>query len=89
MLPSLLLSLREGLEAALIIGIVISVLNRFDRNDLKPVVWQGTAAAVAHVSRMKPQKQLGLVNRPCSPWLLWLLFGKVWNWQSSYSRPHL
>lgn len=46
MLPSLLLSLREGLEAALIIGIVISVLNRFNRDDLKPVVWQGTAAAV-------------------------------------------
>ena len=46
MLPSLLLSLREGLEAALIIGIVISVLNRFNRDDLKSVVWQGTAAAV-------------------------------------------
>lgn len=47
MLPSLLLSLREGLEAALIIGIVISLLNRLDHQQLKAPVWQGVAAAVA------------------------------------------
>ena len=46
MLPSLLLSLREGLEAALIIGIVLGVLNRLNQQHLKPTVWQGTAAAV-------------------------------------------
>jgi len=47
MLPSLLLSLREGLEAALIVGIVIGLLNRLDRQHLKAAVWQGVAAAVA------------------------------------------
>jgi len=47
MLPSLLLSLREGLEAALIIGIVIGMLNRLDHQHLKASVWQGVAAAVA------------------------------------------
>lgn len=47
MLPSLLLSLREGLEAALIVGIVIGLLNRLDRQHLKASVWQGVAAAVA------------------------------------------
>jgi len=47
MLPSLLLSLREGLEAALIVGIVIGLLNRLNRQHLKGAVWQGVAAAVA------------------------------------------
>ena len=46
MLPSFLLSLREGLEAALIIGIVFGVLTRLNRQDLKPVVWWGVIAAV-------------------------------------------
>ena len=47
MLPSILLSLREGLEAALIVGIVIGLLNRLDHQHLKASVWQGVAAAVA------------------------------------------
>jgi len=47
MLPSLLLSLREGLEAALIVGIVIGLLDRLDHQHLKVSVWQGVAAAVA------------------------------------------
>jgi len=47
MLPSLLLSLREGLEAALIVGIVIGLLDRLDYQHLKVSVWQGVAAAVA------------------------------------------
>ncbi len=46
MLPSFLLSLREGLEAALIIGIVIGVLHKIQRPDLKPVVWGGAASAI-------------------------------------------
>ena len=46
MFPSLLLSLREGLEAALIIGITIAVLNKIKRPDLKPAVWIGATTAV-------------------------------------------
>jgi high-affinity iron transporter len=46
MLPSLLLALREGLEAALIIGIVLGVLNRMRQSDQAPAVWWGTAAAL-------------------------------------------
>jgi len=45
MLPSFLLALREGLEAALIIGITLSVLNKINRQDLKPSVWRGAAFA--------------------------------------------
>lgn len=46
MLASLLLSLREGLEAALIIGIVLGVLVKLNRFDLKRPVWMGAGMAV-------------------------------------------
>jgi high-affinity iron transporter len=46
MFPSLLLSLREGLEAALIIGIIIGALQKLHQENLKPVVWRGVAMAV-------------------------------------------
>jgi len=46
MLPSYLLSLREGLEAALIIGIVLGALRKIRRTDLAPALWLGTLAAV-------------------------------------------
>jgi high-affinity iron transporter len=45
-LPSFLLALREGIEAALIIGIVIGALRKIDRPDLSKAVWAGTACAV-------------------------------------------
>lgn len=46
MLPSFLLSLREGLEAALIIGIVLGALQKIRRTDLAPALWVGTIAAL-------------------------------------------
>jgi high-affinity iron transporter len=46
MLPTYLLSLREGLEAALIIGIVLGALAKIRRSDLAPAVWLGTLSAV-------------------------------------------
>jgi len=46
MLPSFLLSLREGIEAALIIGIIIGVLTKINHPELKPVVWRGVILAV-------------------------------------------
>lgn len=49
MFASYLLALREGLEAALIIGIVLGVLNKVNRPHLKSTVWlgAGTAALVS------------------------------------------
>ena len=47
MLASFLLSLREGLEAALIIGIVLGVLLKLNQTDLNKTVWAGTGVAVA------------------------------------------
>ncbi len=46
MFPSYLLSLREGLEAALIIGIALGALDKIRRNDLKPALWFGVLGAV-------------------------------------------
>jgi high-affinity iron transporter len=45
MLPSFLLALREGLEIALIVGIVFGVLHKFNRPDLLPSVRLGVIAA--------------------------------------------
>jgi high-affinity iron transporter len=46
MVPSFLLALREGLEAALVIGIALGVLAKTNRSDLKPAVWRGAIAAI-------------------------------------------
>ncbi len=47
MLPSYLLSLREGIEAALILGIVLGALRKIRRTDLAPALWLGAFSAVA------------------------------------------
>ena len=45
MLPSYLLSLREGIEAALIIGILLGALRQIHRPEFIPVLWFGTISA--------------------------------------------
>ncbi len=47
MLPSLLLALREGIEAALIIGMLFGVLRKLQRLDLAAGVWYGVIGAAA------------------------------------------
>src|SRR5580658_4600819 len=46
MLSALLLALREGVEAALVVGIVLVYLNRTGRAALMRWVWGGVVAAV-------------------------------------------
>jgi high-affinity iron transporter len=46
LLATYLLSLREGLEAALIIGIVLGAVSKIRRKDLTPTVWLGALSAV-------------------------------------------
>ncbi len=45
MIAALLLAFREGLEAALILGIVLGVLRRVGRRDQKKIVWLGAGMA--------------------------------------------
>ncbi len=47
MLSSYLLSLREGIEAALIIGILLGAVRLIKRPALVPAIWFGTLSAVA------------------------------------------
>ncbi len=46
MIASLLITLREGLEAALIVGIVLGVLRKLGQSDRSKPVWAGVLAAV-------------------------------------------
>jgi high-affinity iron transporter len=47
MIAALLITLREGVEAALIVGIVLGVLNKLGRADRSRPVWVGVGLAVA------------------------------------------
>jgi high-affinity iron transporter len=47
MLSALLVALREGVEAALVVGIVLVYLNRTGRRALSAAVWTGVALATA------------------------------------------
>lgn len=47
MVAALLITLREGLEAALIMGIVLSVLRKLGQSNRQKLVWAGVAAAIA------------------------------------------
>jgi len=46
MLASFLLSLREGLEAALILGIILGILRRTHQTHLSASIWRGAGAAI-------------------------------------------
>lgn len=46
MLASFLIGLREGLEAALVVGILIAYLTQLRRRDVLPRLWAGIGAAI-------------------------------------------
>ena len=46
MLANFLIGLREGLEAGLIVGILVAYLNKLQRRDILPRLWVGIGAAI-------------------------------------------
>lgn len=46
MVPSYLIGLREGLEAALIVGLTLGVLTKMKKTEYRPAVWWGVTAAI-------------------------------------------
>jgi high-affinity iron transporter len=95
LLPSFLLSLREGLEASLIIGIELGALRKLRRTDLIATVWLGVicaalvsvAAAVALVAigfeleGTAEQVFEGVTMFVAAGVLTWMIF-----WMNSQSR---
>lgn len=45
-LPTFIITLREGVEAALVVGIVLSLLRQTQRNDLTPWVWSAVITGI-------------------------------------------
>lgn len=46
MISTILVAVREGLEAALIVGILYSIIQKFDQKELRKPLWLGVIAAV-------------------------------------------
>ena len=93
MLPSFLLSLREGLEAALIIGIVIGVLHKIHRPDLKTFVWGGSVSAIilsiaAAVLLIKLGAELEGTAEEIFEGIAMLLAAGILTWMIFWMRAH-
>lgn len=95
MLASFILSLREGIEAALVIGILLGAVRQIRRRDLVPAVWAGTISALVvsvlaaiglnavGLALVEPGEQIfeGFIMFLAAVFLTWMIF-----WMARQSR---
>ena len=90
MLQSLIVTLREGVEAALIIGIVVTYLNKSGRNERVRVVYFALAAAVvASIAGASLLQRLTINEEAMEGWLMLLaafFVGTVIYWMQRTAR---
>ena len=98
MLANFLIGLREGLEAALVVSILIAYLVKSDRRHLLPRIWVGVGIAVARLAGLRrgadlrPQgpdlRGAGADRRPLSiiavGFVTWMIF-----WMARAARSHV
>ena len=68
MSSALLVMLREGVEAALIIAILLAYLNRVGRRDVFVQVWRGTGAAALLAMAAVLGRSLAYSPNMTTPW---------------------
>lgn len=79
-LPTFVITLREGVEAALVVGIVLAYLNKADQSALNPWVWGGVGGGLAASGLVGVVfawlvKTLGTANQTYAPVIKPLLQG--------------
>lgn len=83
MLQAFIITLREGVEASLIVGIVFAYLTKIARNDLKKTVfWALGAAIAASVAGAVVMSRLGLNTDIFEGWVMlgaaFFVIGMIW-----------
>jgi len=83
MLQAFIITLREGVEASLIVGIVFAYLTKIGRNDLKKTVfWAMGAAIAASVAGAVVMSRLGLNTDIFEGWVMlaaaFFVVGMIW-----------
>ncbi len=91
---SLLITLREGLEMALIVAILVAYLAKIDRTDRVPAVWAGVGIAVGLcvLAAVLFDRFVGsFSDSAAEPWvegILSLVAGVVLTWMIFWMRGH-
>lgn len=89
MIQALVITLREGMEAALVIGIVLAYLRKIERGELKRAVWLGLGVAVvASVAGALLLERLPVSQEAVEGWILlaaavFVATMVVWMWRTA------